>query len=207
MTLKSLVPHSERVSVPLIDQAFLAETHLVSGKRASTIHSTTNEPDHTVERKHLDVTRLHFVFRYALLKVLDTFLSLDISERLEGLNLWWQGGLVDRLEVKQDSDGLSDLQEYRCQVPVLNRSRNLLIDVDQSSDASKEVLEEAHYECGEVREEIKLLRREDRHVFNHVIADHGRVCRVSQRFGTVEQVVVEVTIEVSPLQEGSFVEP
>ena len=114
---------------------------------------------------------------------------------------------LNRLEVNNNSEDLSHLQEHGREVPLGNRGLQILVYVDHLSYASQQVLEESHNHWCEIGEQLNFLHSEDRQVLERVKADHEDIRAIAYRPRRIEQVVVEATVKVSPLQERDLCEP
>lgn len=111
------------------------------------------------------------------------------------------------MEVNDEPEDLSHLQEHWCEVILGNRGLQILVYVDHLSYAPQKVLEEGHDHGCEIREQLDFLHSEERQVLERVKADHEDIRAIAHRPRSIKQVVVEATVKVTPLQERDLRKP
>lgn len=68
-------------------------------------------------------------------------------------------------------------------------------------------MEESHDKRGEIGEKFQLIFSEDRDVLKDIIANHCSISCITHCLCRVVQVIIKVSVEVSPLEEGHLREP
>lgn len=116
-------------------------------------------------------------------------------------------GIIDRLEINQDFESSSSLCEDWDQVTILNCSRDVSVYVDKSGDTAKKVLEESHDHWCEIGEQCNFVTCEDIEILKDIKTYHQCICHVRDRPRCVIQVVIKVSIVISPFHQRQLIEP